>query len=254
MKRIVLKVGSSVLTHKGEGIAKERVLNLVTLIAKLKKKYEIILITSGAVSAGYSVLKLNKDNHLNKRILASIGQPILMSSYKRKFDIYDIDTSQILLTEEDLKCDRNKNIFVEMINITLKNNIVPIINENDISSMPEHLFGDNDQLSAHITQHTSADLLVLLSDVDGYYDDNPNINPNAKLKKIVNRVSKEEIKKDVTPNYQFATGGIVTKLKSAKYLLKNNKKMFLCSGFDLEDIESFLLKNVHLKGTLFSAE
>jgi len=251
LKRIVFKVGSSVLTDTNS-IAKERMLNLVSLLAEARKKYEVILVSSGAVAAGYTALKLDRNQHISKKVLASAGQPILMSSYKSMFDIYDVNTSQILLTEDDFDSRTRTKIFQQIIDTTLENNILPIVNENDISTTPDQLFGDNDQLSAHVAQYTNSDMLIILSDIEGYYDSNPKDNPNATIRKIVNKIEDNELTQAHTPNSQFATGGIVTKLKAGEYIMNNNKEMFLCSGFDLTTAREFLMKGIHNKGTLFS--
>ena len=253
MKRLVIKVGSAVLTEKNK-IAKKRMLNLVKMIAELREKYDVILVTSGAVAAGYSALRLDKSKHISKKAIAAAGQPILMSSYKRKFDIYEIDTAQILLTEDDFDSRKRTRMFQEIINTHLHNDILPIINENDITSTPEQLFGDNDQLSANVAYATDAELLVILSDIDGYYDVNPKENKDAKLQKIINKLPEGVLNDKTTPNNDFATGGIVTKLKAADYLIERGKKMFLCNGFDLSAAESFLLKGNHTLGTLFQPE
>ncbi len=251
MKRVVFKVGSSVLTST-EDIAKERMLNLVALIVEVRKKYEVILVTSGAVAAGYTALKLDRKKEVSKRVLASVGQPILMSSYKNKFDIFGIDIAQILLTEDDFDSRIHTKIFQQIIERTLENNILPIVNENDISTTPEQLFGDNDQLSAHVANYTNADILIILSDIDGYYDKNPKDFADAKIRKLVKELKDEELEQEHTPNNEFATGGIVTKLKAAKYMLDKNKEMFLCSGYNLDTAREFLLTNKHEQGTLFS--
>jgi len=251
MKRIVIKVGSSVLTNK-TNIAKERMLNLVGLIAEARKKYEVILVTSGAVAAGYTAVQLNKSIPTSKKVLASLGQPILISAYKNLFDIFDVTISQILLTEEDFDSRVHTKIVQDIINRTLKNDILPILNENDISTTPDQLFGDNDQLSAHVAHHTNADLLVILSDIDGYYDSNPKENPKAKIKKIVSEIKDAELEQSHTPNSQFATGGIVTKLKAAQYIMTNDIEMFLCNGYDLSSARDFLINGIHNKGTLFT--
>jgi glutamate 5-kinase len=128
---------------------------------------------------------------------------------------------------------------------------LPIVNENDISSTPEQLFGDNDQLSAYVAHATEADLLVILSDIDGYYDKNPKEHSDAKIKKIVHEIPEEALSDVSTPSDPFATGGIVTKLKAADYLMKKGKRMLLCNGFDLSAAESFLLYDKHELGTLF---
>ncbi len=250
MKRLVIKVGSAVLTEKNK-IAKKRMLNLVKLISELREKYDVVLVTSGAVAAGYSALRLDKNKHISKKAIAAAGQPILMSSYKRKFDIYEIDTAQILLTEDDFDSRKRTKMFQEIINTHLDNDILPIVNENDITSTPEQLFGDNDQLSANVSHAVNAELLVILSDIDGYYDSNPKENKDAKLYKIVNELPKEVLIDNTTPNNAFATGGIVTKLKAANYLMERGKKMFLCNGFDLSAAESFLIDDNHTLGTLF---
>jgi len=250
MKRIVIKVGSAVLTEKNR-IAKRRMLNLVTLIANLRNQYKVILVTSGAVAAGYSALKLDKRKLIGKRALAAAGQPILMTSYKKKFDIYEIDTAQILLTEDDFDSRKRTKMFQEIIDAHLDNDILPIVNENDISSTPEQLFGDNDQLSANIAFATDAELLVILSDIDGYFDKNPHEHDDAKVYKVIQEIPKDALSDSSSPNDSFATGGIVTKLKAADFLMKKGKSMLLCNGFDLASAESFLLHDDHQLGTLF---
>ena len=250
MDRLVIKVGSAVLTQKNN-IAKERMLNLVTLIARLKSKYSVVLVTSGAVAAGYSALKLDKSKQIGKKAIAAAGQPILMTSYKKKFDIYNIDTAQILLTEDDFDSRKRTKMFQEIINAHLDNDILPIINENDITSTPEQLFGDNDQLSANVAHSIKADLLVILSDIDGYYDKNPQEFEDAKLYKEVDELPDDCLNDDTGPTNPFATGGIVTKLKAADFMMKHGRKMFLTNGFDLSYAEEFLLHNNHTLGTLF---
>jgi len=250
MKRLVIKVGSAVLTNKNE-IAKERMLNLVSLIAKLQSKYDIVLVTSGAIAAGYSAIKLDKTKQIGKKALAAAGQPILMTSYKKKFDIYDIDTAQILLTEDDFDSRKRTKMFQEIIDAHLGNDILPIVNENDITSTPEQLFGDNDQLSANVAHAINADLLVILSDIDGYYDKNPSEYDDAVIFKSMKEISPEMLNDIATPNNPFATGGIVTKLKAADFMMKHKRKMFLTNGFDLSTAESFLLDDIQSSGTLF---
>lgn len=251
MKRLVIKVGSSVLTEENN-IAKERMLNLVTLIASLQDKYNVVLVTSGAVSAGYSALKLDNKKRIGKKALAAAGQPILMTSYKKKFDIYNIDTAQLLVTEDDFDSRKRTAMFQEIITALLDNDIIPIVNENDITSTPEQLFGDNDQLSANVAHALDACLLVILSDIDGYYDKNPSDFKDAKILKTLDHIPASALESAQTPNNIFATGGIVTKLKAADFLLKHNRKMFLCNGFDLSAVKSFLLDGEHNKGTLFT--
>lgn len=251
MKRIVIKVGSGVLSENNE-IAKERMMNLVALIAKLQPVYEVILVTSGAVSSGYTELKLDRKEHISKKVLAALGQPILMSNYKRKFDTFNLSISQILLTEEDFDSRKRTSIFRDIIDSLLANGVIPIVNENDISTTPEQVFGDNDQLSAHVAFYTDSDLLVILSDIDGYYDKNPHEYKDAVILKEVHRIAPESLNASFSPNHAFATGGIVTKLMAAQFLLERGRKMFLCSGYDLTTAEEYLLNGIHASGTLFS--
>ena len=250
--RVVIKVESSVLTEKNE-IAKERMLNLVSFIVEVRKKYEVIFVTSGAVAAGYTALKLDKREHISKKVLAAVGQPILMSSYKKKFDIYDTDTSQILLTEDDFNSRKRTEIFRQIINTSLKEDIIPIVNENDISSTLDQLFGDNDQLAASVAHYTNSDLLVILSDIEGYYDSYPSENPDTQILKEVNSISAYELKAAYTPDNKFASGGIFTKLVAAEFLMNKKREMFLCSGFDLSTAYDYLMDGKHTNGTLFRA-
>ena len=251
--RIVIKIGSAVLTHKNN-IAKERMLNIVRFVTMLREKYDVVVVTSGAVAAGYSALKLDKSKAISKKAIAAAGQPILMTSYKKKFDIYEIDTAQILLTEDDFDSRKRTKMFQEIINAHLDNDIVPIVNENDITSTPEQIFGDNDQLSAYVAHAINANLLVIFSDIDGYYDKNPQEHDDAQIYKVLHELPRSVLDHDVTPNNAFATGGIVTKLKAADFMMKHGRKMFLTNGFDLSAAESFLLESVHTLGTLFESK
>jgi len=251
MERIVLKVGSAVLTNKNE-LALNRLKDLVELIYKLKQKdYQVILVSSGAVSAGYTLLPLDKSIVSNKQSLASIGQPLLMDTYRKKFNKYNILCAQVLIEASVFQDENRLTHSCNAINNLLENNVVPIVNENDVTAIDELVFGDNDQLAAHITHFFDANLLVILTDIDGFYDENPHINKDAKLLKYVNTIDDNMLDQEHTPNSEFATGGIVTKLKAAQFLLNLNHKMFLTSGFDLSDAYSYLLENIHVKGTLF---
>jgi len=250
-ERIVIKVGSHVLTENGS-IAKERMLALVTLISELKEdKYDVILVSSGAVAAGYTQLSLDRSTVANKQALAAIGQPLLLSMYQNKFAKFDLLCSQVLLYAEVFESKEHTQHAKNAIDTLLENNVVPIINENDTVSIEELVFGDNDRLSAHVAHHFDARLLVILSDIDAFYDKDPNRYDDAKRRAVVTHITQDELEAEHTPNNAFATGGIVTKLQSADYLMKHGKKMFLASGFDLNDVKSLLIDGKHLGGTLF---
>lgn len=253
MKRVVVKVGSAVLTQDGT-IALERMQSLVDFLAELKKKYEVILVSSGAVAGGYTKLKLDRTVLANKQALAAIGQPVLMHKYTKKFAKYDQLIAQVLVTAANLKKDDDIDRIKRTVDTLISNDVIPIVNENDATATDELEVGDNDQLSAYITKNTDADMLIILSDIDAYYDGDPRENPNAKALKKVSHIEKAELQKDVNPHNIFATGGIVTKLKAAEYLLNAGKSMFLASGFDLSDVRSFMLDGVHKGGTIFTRE
>lgn len=251
MKRIVIKVGSAVLTEQNR-VAKERMLALVELIADLKSSYEVILVSSGAVAAGYTELKLDKSLLENRQTLAAIGQPLLINSYNKKFSGFHITVSQLLLTADDFDSRKRTSNAQKAIEVMLQNNIVPIINENDVTGVEELVFGDNDRLSAHACFFFECDMLVILTDIDGYYDKNPKTHDDAKIKKVVHSISEEELRIKEEPGSTFATGGITTKLQAADFLIKRGRQMFLTSGFDLGYIRSFLLDGEHTRGTLFT--
>ncbi len=253
MRRIVLKVGSAVLTQDGE-LALERLRNLVEFISLLKERYEVILVSSGAVAAGYSLLKLNKKIVANKQVLAALGQPLLLHTYLNKFAKYDMLCSQVLLEASIFHDDTRLNHAKDAMEVMLQHHIVPIINENDVTATEELVFGDNDQLSAYVTHHFNADILVILTDIDGFYDKNPHEFDDAKLQKIVYKIDEKQLEEKHSANSEFATGGIVTKLKAADFLMKNGKNMFLTSGFDLTCAKEYLLDEKHINGTLFKPE
>ncbi len=251
MKRLVIKVGTAVLTQ-GEELALQRMKNLVKLISILKndKNLEVILVSSGAVGAGYTELKLDKTVLANKQTLAAIGQPKLMKTYQEMFEEFGITVAQMLFIADDFDSRKRSKNAKNVMEILLQNNVIPIINENDVIAT-EELIGDNDQLAAYITHYFKADMLVILTDIDGYYDKNPREFSDAKIQKIINEISQDELDKKPSANSKFATGGIVTKLKAADFLMQKEIPMYLTSGFDLTNAYDFLVDNNHKSGTIF---
>ncbi|HHO41747.1 MAG TPA: glutamate 5-kinase [Epsilonproteobacteria bacterium] len=253
MQRIVIKVGSHVLTCK-EGVNKERMGRLVEFIATLAKlNKEVILVTSGAVASGFTKLQIDKSHISNRQALAGIGQPFLMMMYQEKFARFNMLCSQVLLTASDFDSRKRTSHAKNAIEALLKHGVVPIINENDVTATEELVFGDNDRLSAHVAYHFDADILVVLSDIAGYYDKDPNKFKDAVMYKTHSFLSQDVLNAECSANNEFATGGIVTKLQSAQFLMQNKKEMYLASGFDLSDVKSFLIQGVQKGGTLFTA-
>ena len=248
MKRLVFKVGTATLYENGK--LSPRIDKIVELLAKLNREYEIMLVSSGAVGAGYTKCPLDKNKLENKQALAAIGQPLLMREYKERFNKYGITVAQVLVTAADFDSRKRTENAKKMINVLLENKVIPIINENDSVSVEEILFGDNDQLSAYVTYYFDADMLFIISDIDAFYTDNPKTNKNAKPIEVVENIENEWLIQECNPNDAFATGGIVTKLKAAKFLMERGKPVFLTSGENLEAVEEFLKGN-QAKGTLF---
>ncbi|SHO81694.1 Glutamate 5-kinase [hydrothermal vent metagenome] len=241
MKRLVIKVGSHILT-KDNILLEERIEDISQLIYQLREKgYEVILITSGAVAVGYSKIKLDMNSLENRQALSAIGQPFLMNIYQNEFSKYDIITSQFLLTETNFDLRSNTRYAKRVINTLLSKGVLPIINENDTTATKELVFGDNDSLSANVTYYFDCDMLVILSNNDGYY------NSEGLFIKKVSTIEDNEIK-----NSLISFGGLSTKLESAKFLLDRGREMFLSNGYDLSDVREFLLNNNHQGGTLFS--
>ena len=251
--RIVVKVGTHVLSEQNR-LCKERILNLVEFLVELMKENEVILVSSAAIAAGYSKLKLDKKLLPNRQAIAAVGQPQLIETYNRKLAKFDKLGAQILLTADDFDSRKKTRNAKCTIDTLITNGVLPIINENDATATEEIVFGDNDQLSAHVAHYFNADMLVILSDIDGYYDKDPNKYNDAIMHKIVNSIDEHELQMPCSPGTEFATGGIVTKLKAADFLLNRDRKMFMASGFDLSDAKSFMLENEHKGGTLFTCK
>lgn len=253
MRRVVVKVGTHVLSEQNR-LCKERILNLVSFLVELMKNHEVILVSSGAVAAGYSTLKLDKKLLHNRQAIAAVGQPQLMAIYNKKLEKFGKSGAQLLLTADDFDSRKRCAYAKCTIDTLLSNGILPIINENDATATEELVFGDNDQLSSRVAYYFGADLLILLSDIDGYYDKDPNKNNDAIMKKIVYTIDEAELAVENSPNFAFATGGIVTKLKAADFLMQRGKSMFIASGFELEDVKCYMLKGEHKGGTLFTSK
>lgn len=250
-KKIVIKVGTHVM-YENEKISTERFTELVDFLAEAMDCFEVILVTSGAVATGYSKINLDKSKLGNRQALAAIGQPYLIHEYNNLLEKHGKFGAQLLLTADDFDSRKRTQKTKDAISALLKHNILPIINENDTTATEELVFGDNDQLSAHVAHFLNADLLIILSDIDGYYNKDPRLHNDAKILKNVHSIEEEKLVLPLNAGSIFATGGIVTKLKAADFLIKHDRVMFLSSGFNLDDVKSFLFKKKHIGGTIFS--
>ena len=229
----------------------ERMDALCGLIAELMAVYDVILVSSAAISAGQSKIDLKRDSVVHKQILAAVGQPHLMATYEKKMSVYGKKTAQLLLNAADFDSKHRSTHAKNLVFGLLELGILPIINENDATATAEIVYGDNDRLSADAALCFDAYMLVMLSDIDGYYDSNPSQNKNAKIRPVVNTINKAEIASAGGAGSEHGTGGIATKLMAASMLLAQGKKMFLASGFDLSAVRSFLLDGKQNGGTIF---
>lgn len=252
--RIAVKVGSSTLSENGV-LSRERMGAIVDFLREFHDENELILVSSGAVAAGHSVVpSLSNASIPERQALAAVGQAKLMNAYASLFDPHGISVAQILIAKDDFEnFTRSENAKIAL-NTLLAHKILPIINENDTVAIDELRRGDNDQLSAKAAYFFGADILIILTDIDGYYDGNPHADPNAKMIPKISFIPDEALTQSATPRGEFATGGIVTKLKAADFLLKRGKSMFLASGYDLRHARNFLKTGAYEKGTLFCAE
>ena len=255
-KRIVIKVGSSSITHKETSkLNLSTIEKMVRQIADLRGMgKDVILVSSGAIAAGAQALGVDNkaDTLAKKQAYASVGQAKLMMVYQRIFNEYNIPTSQILMTKFTITDNESrsnaKNTFDEL----LKLGVVPIVNENDTVSTYEIRFGDNDRLSAIVSALVGADLLILLSDIDGLYSDDPNTNPNAKFIDLVPAIDDKLMNMGKsTSSSKVGTGGMHTKLEAAQIATDIGADMVIANGADMGIIGDIISgKPV---GTLFLA-
>jgi glutamate 5-kinase len=232
-KRIVVKVGSAVLTN-GDGIDLQVVENIARELCFLKKSgREVILVSSGAVAAGRRVMSLddNKDVGLDeKQALAAIGQPSLMQSYVTAFSRHGVDVAQVLLTHSDL-ADRDRYLHVRNTILALfRFNTIPILNENDTVAVEELRFGDNDTLAALIANLIEADMFICLTDVVGLYTGNPSTDPEARPLYTVSAVTEEIEAMAGNLKSKLGTGGMQSKIRAAKMVSNGGGSSFIGPG------------------------
>ncbi len=250
-KRIVVKVGTSTLTYKTGKMNLKRMDRLAMVLSDLHNQgKEIILVSSGAIGIAVGKLGLKKkpDDIKKKQAIAAVGQCELMYLYDKLFSQYNNMVAQILLTREDIEIPKRKEHTQNTINTLLDMGIIPIVNENDTISVDEIGIGDNDNLSAVVANILSADLLVLFSDIDGLFDDDPRKNNNAKLIDIVSDIESVRHSAGGTGTLQ-GTGGMVTKLEAASLATENGINMIITNGENIDSLYDIL--NGNLVGTLF---
>lgn len=231
--RIVVKVGSSTLSHKTGRMNVRHVENLVKALSDLKNAgHDIVLVSSGSIAMGVGKLLLTEKpvDMPTKQAAAAVGQCELMYTYDRMFALYNHVVAQILLTNEDIGEPSRLLNFQNTINRLLELGALPIINENDTVVTSEIAVGDNDTLSAYVARHICADLLIILSDIDGLYTCDPRNDNNAKLIPLVEEITPEIEALASGAGSSLGTGGMHTKIKAAAIVTQSGTDMVIISG------------------------
>ena len=255
-RRIVIKIGSSSLTIKESGhLDLRKIEKLVRVICQLRGEgKDVVLVSSGAIAVGRQALGVEQkpEKTSEKQALAAVGQARLMMTYQRLFAEYNQTAAQVLLTKysilDGLSRLNAKNTFEEL----LKLGVVPVVNENDTVATHEIEFGDNDRLSAIVAGLVGADLLILLSDIDGLYTDDPNQNQEAMLIQIVSEITEDLLAMGKeSSGSSLGTGGMQAKLMAARMATDAGADMVIGNGADVENI--YRIIEGEPCGTLFLA-
>ena len=235
--RVVIKVGTSTLTHQNGNINIRRIENLCKVISDLKNAgLEIIFVSSGAIAMGVGKLGLSKkpQDIPSKQACAAIGQCELMYTYDKLFQEYNHTVAQMLMTGADFENEERHTNFDNTLNRLLEFGVLPIINENDTIATSEIKVGDNDTLSAIIATSANADLLILLSDIDGLYTADPRKDADASLIPVVKEINEDIMNLAGTAGTSRGTGGMVTKLNAAQICMDAGIDMIIANGSNPE--------------------
>ena len=249
--RIVVKIGSSSLTTKQQ-IDASKLQDHVDAVAYIKKLgHEVIIVSSGAVAAGFKRLGYPSRpvTLKGKQAAAAIGQSILIQHYSDLFSGHNLNVAQVLLTRDDFTHKKRFQNAQATLTELLERNIIPIINENDTVSIAELTFGDNDMLSALVAAHMHADFLIILTDINGLYTDNPNTNKDAIRIQQVEDVTEDLFTMATGTSSSVGTGGMTTKLSAAKYAIENGVHTFVGIGTGQEKFYDIM--NYDGDGTYF---
>ncbi|MBO5945926.1 MAG: glutamate 5-kinase [Clostridia bacterium] len=253
--RTVIKIGTSTLTHKSGLVNIRRIESLCRIISDMKNAGdEIILVSSGAIGMGVGKLKLSErpSDIAGKQAAAAVGQCELVYIYDKEFTSNNHTVAQILLTAPDLECEDRHAKFRATMSRLIELGVIPIINENDTVATEEIEFGDNDTLAARVAESIGADLLVLLSDIDGLYTADPHKDPDASLIPEVHEITPEIEALAGGAGSARGTGGMVTKLRAARIATESGCDMIIANGAYPELLYSIMDGNS--AGTRFFAK
>ena len=241
--RIVVKIGTSTLAHPTGHLNIRRVEQLCKVMSDIKNAgHEVILVSSGAIGMGVGKLGLRERPRdiPTKQAAAAVGQCELMYTYDKLFSEYHHTVAQLLITGDDTKNAGRHQNFTNTLNRLLQLGALPIINENDTVSTDEIVIGDNDTLGAIVAESVHADLLILLSDIDGLYTADPHKDPEAKLLPKVTVIDDSVLKLAGVSSTTQGTGGMVTKLRAAQICLGCGCDMVIANGHDPENLYAIL--------------
>ena len=231
--RVVVKVGTSTLAHPTGHLNIRRVEELCRILSDIKNAgHQVILVSSGAIGMGVGKLGLRcrPQDIPTKQAAAAVGQCELMYIYDKLFSEYHHTVAQLLITADNLNNETRHLNFTNTLTRLLELGVVPVINENDTVATEEIVIGDNDTLAAMVAQSVGAQLLILLSDIDGLYTADPHTDPDAKLLPVVRRVDEEIKKLAGVSSTDQGTGGMVTKLRAAEICLSCGCEMVIANG------------------------
>lgn len=252
IKRIVIKIGTSTLTHSTGRLDLRHLETLARVLSDIKNMgLDVVLVTSGAIGVGMSKLGMTvRPKELRyKQAAASVGQCELMHIYDKFFLDYSQVVGQILITKNDIveesRRERIENTFEALFEL----GAIPVVNENDTTGVDEILFGDNDTLSAEVAALVNADLLIIFSDIDGLYDCDPRTNDNAQIIPRVREIDDNIRALAGGAGSKLGTGGMVTKIHAAEVCFENDIPMVITNGTRIENAYDILSGNV--SGTLF---
>ncbi len=253
-KKIVFKVGTSTLTHDSGKPDYKKFEELVRILADLQNAgNQIVLVSSGAVSVGVDSMSLEKrpTSTSAKQALAAVGQCELMFIYDKFFSEYNKVIAQVLMTKDAVEIFNRRQNIVNTFNELFEYGVIPIVNENDTVATDELVFGDNDTLSAIVAECVDADLLVIITDIDGLYDKNPSENDDATLIPEVREITSELFEIAGGSGSNRGTGGMYTKLQAAQIAKRSGIPTAIISGKDLHNI--YRLLDGEQVGTVFLA-
>ena len=231
--KIVIKIGTSTLAHATGHLNIHRVERLCKIISDIKNAgHQVILVSSGAIGMGVGKLGLlsRPTDIPTKQAAAAVGQCELMYFYDKLFGEYHHTVAQLLITKEDIRSEKRHANFNNTLNRLLELGALPILNENDTIATDEIVIGDNDTLAAIVAESVRADLLVLLSDIDGLYTADPHGDADAKLIPLVHKIDEEIMALAGVSSTALGTGGMVTKLRAADICLKGGCDMVIANG------------------------